>query len=133
MRRMISGLGLVVAMAASAPAQAAPDRLLEILSMIDVRPTRDQLLDAGAGAHGEVLAELALDRTLTRYVRTRAASSLSLFDDDTARGSLSRVIEAADDPEVRIQAIAAFGVLEGRRAVPRLAALLEDGHPEVRA
>jgi HEAT repeat protein len=133
MRRLIKVLSLAVAIFASAPALAAPDQLLEILSMIDVRPTREQLLEAGSGAHGEVLAEIALDRTRSRYVRTRAASSLSFFDDENAKSALSRVIDGADDAEVRIQAIAAFGVVEGKKAVPRLSVLLADQHPEVRA
>lgn len=140
MRRMIpTTLALALALnlfalAFALDAHASPDRLRELLSMIDVQPTREQLVEAGAGVHGEVLEAIALDRASSRYVRTRAASSLSFFGDALARASLAKVIaEALDDPEVRVQAIAALSVSAGPTAVPRLSSLLADPVAEVRA
>jgi HEAT repeat protein len=132
MKRFFSAV-LFLAASFATPALAAPERLVNLLSMIDVQPTREQLFDAGAGQNGEVLEAIALDPTATRYVRTRAASSLSLFDSAAARSSLAKLIDLAGDPEVRIQAISAYGALEGRAAVSRFAGLLTDRHPEVRA
>src|SRR5262245_39747952 len=134
MRRMITTTILLALNVFAFAANASPDRLRELLSLIDVQPTQAQLIDAGAGAHGEALEAIALDRASSRYVRTRAASSLSYFDDALARASLAKVIaEALDDPEVRIQAIAALSVSAGRTAVPRLSSLLADPVAEVRA
>lgn len=133
MQKLIGVFGLVAAAASASPAFAVHDRLFEILSMIDVLPTKEQLVAAGAGENGEVLAEIALDRAAPRYVRTRAASSLSLFDNPIARAALVRVIDTADDQEVRIQAIASIGLLDGKAAVPRLSVLLIDEQPDIRA
>jgi HEAT repeat protein len=109
--------------------------LILLLSLLDVVPTKAQLVEAGAGQHGEVLAQVAMDQSVPRYARTRAASSLSMFDDEIARASLAALIDdpALDDPEVRIQAIAAYTVLERDRALPKLSLLAADRHPEIRA
>jgi HEAT repeat protein len=119
----------------SGSALAAPPRLVEVLSMIDVVPTRAQLTAAGAGENGEVLVEIARDIAATSYVRSRAASALSLYDEPATRASLVSLIEDTklNDREVRIQAIAAYSVLEGRAALPKLALLLNDTEPQIRA
>lgn len=130
------GISLFLAFGSvSSSALAAPPRLVEILSMIDVVPTRAQLTSSGAGENGEVLVEIARDNSATSYVRSRAASALSLFDEPSTRSSLVQLIEDArlNDREVRIQAIAAYSVLEGRAAVPRLATLLTNAEPQIRA
>lgn len=128
---------LLVALLLPAAAQAAehPARLLLLTKLIDQVPTKAQLVEAGAGAHGEALYAIAADETLPRYPRARAASMLGHFDTPKARGRLADLL---DDPrivdrEVKIQALAALVRLEGPASLERLSDLSVHPDPELRA
>lgn len=116
-----------------AKASAHPEDLVRLMSYLDVIPTVEQLRAVGAG-DGAALARIAADRSLHRYVRMRAASSLGAFDSPATRTALAARVDADDDDrEVRLQALAALTFLEKARGVPRLERLLGHGDPELRA
>jgi HEAT repeat protein len=98
----------------------APDLLLD----------KRALIDAGAGIDGAALRAVLADRSLGRYVRMRAASSLGWFANPAVRSALAALVASRDDPEVRIQAIAALGYLGDRAALQRAR---ESVDPPVRA
>jgi HEAT repeat protein len=136
--RTLLGVALGAALLFSAPASLAiaashPAPLVEVLRLIDVIPTVEQLRAAGAGADGSALAAVAADRALGRYERMRAASALVAFDSPATRSALGALVDREDDDrEVRLSALAALTRLEKGRALPRLGRLLGSADPELR-
>lgn len=128
-------VSLFVASTAFGAPEDHPAELLLLMRLIDQVPTRAQMDAAGAGRSGKALVAIARDRDLPRYPRIRAAGSLALFDTPASRQALAALLddEAIEDPEVKIQALAALVHLEGTRTLPRLDDLLDHVHPELRA
>lgn len=131
MRALVLALFFLLA-PALVDASDHPARLMFLMKLIDQVPTKAQLIEAGAGDHGEQLISIAFDRTQQRYPRMRAAGSLALFDGEASRAALTLLVED-DDVEVSIQALVALVHLEGRAARPRLEALLKHPKAELRA
>jgi len=132
---LLLAVGLTVALPAAGLAAEHPAKLLLLTKLIDQVPTKAQLVEAGAGAHGEALFAIAKDAELSRYPRARAASMLGHFDTDKGRDQLAALLDDPQvlDREVRIQALASLVALEKARAFDRLQGLLSDADPELRA
>ena len=122
----------LLALLISAPTDH-PERLMLLMNLIDQVPTRAQMIEAGAGEHGEALVAIARDASLPRYPRMRAAGSLALFDTPESRAALGVILDQVEDQEVQIQALVALVHLEGARLTPRLQALKQHPNPELRA
>lgn len=128
-------LGLLLSLPVAGQAAEHGERLLLLTKLIDQVPTKAQLVEAGAGAHGEALLAIAKDKDLPRYPRARAASMLGHFDSDKGRASLASLIDDPQilDREVKIQALASLVYLDGAKSFDRLSSMLQDPDPELRA
>lgn len=110
-------LGAAPLAAHADPAPRAP--LVRVLQSPDQIPTADQV--RALDADGSALRAIATDRAQTRYLRVRAASLLGLYDRPEVRAALAALADAAaDDVEVRVQALDALARLEGPAGEARL-------------
>ncbi|MDY0061263.1 MAG: hypothetical protein RBU45_15750 [Myxococcota bacterium] len=120
-----SGLGLLslLVLAPFAGAGAAPPSppppspsplLLGLLGDFDrpITPELATLLATQLGGDEELgrqLRQVAADPAQRRYLRVRATGALALLPTPDNREALQQLLQGADDPEVRVQAVVALG------------------------
>lgn len=128
----LSCLTFALMLPASASADRHPERLLNLLSGIDVVPTAAQLTEAAPSPEA-ALFQVAMDREAGLYLRKRAASLLSSFPNDQAEAWLTTIAWATENQKVRWMAIytviRTFGKMSPKRQLDFAAAHLSSVEP----
>ncbi len=109
--------------------------LLHVLGLIDIALDAELLTHAGVTDAGG-LVSAALDRELTRYVRSRAVHALAFYPSaETAATASAIAHDTAEDREVRIAAIfvATRFLLEADGARSLIEALRSDPDDQIQA